>query len=187
MVISYFTTLQMGWLNAWIPMFGMMFIEYIYVQIFKEGGKRALDPSWRDKKDKINYMTCSLLQMSLLLLSIFVPLKEDMGWLLTGAVIYLMSLVGFIWSIHSYAAAPADKVISNGIYRWSRNPMYVSYFASVLGVSIASASLWMLIILIALTVVTHRSILGEERYCENTYGESYLAYKEKTPRYGLIK
>lgn len=187
MDISYFTTLRAGWLNAWIPMFGMMLIEYIYVQIFKEGGKRALDSSWRNRKDKINYMTSSLLQMSLLILALFVPLKEDMGWLLTGTVIYLLSLAGFIWSIHSYAAAPADKVISNGIYRWSRNPMYVSYFASVLGTCIASASLWMFIILIALILVTHRSILGEERFCENTYGESYLAYKEKTPRYVLIK
>lgn len=187
MDISFFTTLQVGWFNAWIPSFGMMLVEFIYVQIFKDGGKRALDSSWRSGKDKINYMICSLLQMSLLILSVFVPVKVDMGWLLTGALIYFLSLAGFIWSIHSYASAPADKVICNGIYRWSRNPMYVCYFASVLGTCIASASLWMLIILIALILVTHRSILGEEQFCERTYGEAYMAYKEKTPRYGLFR
>ena len=63
MDISFFTTLQAGWLNAWIPSFGMMLVEFIYVQIFKDGGKRALDSSWRNRKDKINYATCSLLQM----------------------------------------------------------------------------------------------------------------------------
>ena len=187
MDISFFTTLQAGWLNAWIPSFGMMLVEFIYVQIFKDGGKRALDPSWRNKKDKINYMICSLLQMSLLIVSIFVPIKLNFGWLFTGTLIYFLSLVGFIWSIHSYAAAPPDKVICNGIYRWSRNPMYVCYFASVFGTCIASASIWMLILLLGLILVTHRSILGEERFCENSYGEAYKAYNEKTPRYGLIK
>ena len=187
MDISYFTTLQAGWLNAWIPSFGMMLVEYLYVQIYKDGGKRALDSSWRNKKDKINYMTCSLLQLSLLVLSIFVPLKMEMAWLLTGSVIYILSLAGFIWSIHSYAAAPGDQVISNGIYRWSRNPMYVCFFTSVFGTCIASASLWLLIILIPLIVVTHLSILGEERFCVNTYGEAYMAYKAKTPRYALFR
>ena len=140
-----------------------------------------------ERRDFIPMIYLLSLQMSLLVVSIFVPIKLDFGWLFLGTLIYFLSLLGFIWSIHSYAAAPPDKVICNGIYRWSRNPMYVCYFASVFGTCIASASIWMLILLIGLILVTHCSILGEERFCEATYGESYKAYKRKTPRYGLIK
>lgn len=185
MDISFFTTLKIGWINAWIPSFTMILIEFIYLSIFKEGGKRALNSSWRSKKDTINYTITSVVQITLLILSIFVPIKLGTLCFIIGTLIYIFSLAGFIWSIHSYAAAPANKVINNGIYRWSRNPMYVCYFFSILGTIIASASLWMFILLITLITITHFSILAEEQYCEKTYGKAYLEYKEKTPRYLL--
>ena len=52
MHLSFFTTLQAGWLNAWIPSFGMVLIQFIYMAIFREGGKRAVDTSWYTAKDK---------------------------------------------------------------------------------------------------------------------------------------
>ena len=55
MDMSSFTTLKIGWFNAWIPTFGTLLIEFIYLSIFKEGGKRALNSSWRSMKETINY------------------------------------------------------------------------------------------------------------------------------------
>ena len=56
----------------------------------------------------------------------------------------------------------------------------------MLGVCIASASLWLLLVTIASIVATHFVILGEERYCLATYGQEYREYKARTPRYFLI-
>ncbi len=183
---SFFTTLQAGLLNAWIPSFGMVLIQFIYMAVFKEGGKRAVDTSWYTGKDKINASVSTILQIAILVLSVFVPFKFGTAWFLTGTVIYMLSLAVFAWSFHCYANAPTGKTIQGGIYRWSRNPMYFFFFTGMLGVCIASASLWMLLALIPFAISTHFIILGEERYCENVYGEEYRKYKSKTPRYFLF-
>lgn len=183
---SFFTTLQAGWLNAWIPSFGMVLIQFIYMAIFKEGGKRAVDKSWYTSKDKTNATASAILQIILLILSVFVPLKFGTMWFVVGSLVFLLSLVSFLSAFHSYASAPADKPIKKGIYRWSRNPMYFFFFTGMTGTCIASASLWLLIVLIPFIIATHFIILGEERYCTETYGMEYIEYKMHTPRYLLF-
>ena len=36
MEISFFTTLKIGWLNAWIPAFAMVLIQSVYMSIYKD-------------------------------------------------------------------------------------------------------------------------------------------------------
>ena len=103
-----------------------------------------------------------------------------------NGVVYVLSLALFVRAFHSYVATPAGKTIKGGVYRWSRNPMYFFFFTGMLGVCIASASLWILLVMIPFIIATHFLILGEERYCEETYGEEYREYKAKTPRYFLF-
>ena len=59
------------------------------------------------------------------------------------------------------------------------------FFTSMLGTSIACASLWLLLVTVPFGIAMHFTILGEERYCEQTYGKEYLEYKANTPRYLL--
>lgn len=186
MDLSFYTTLQVGWWNAWIPSFGLVLIQFLYMALFKEGGKRAVDTSWYTARDKQNAFAASILQIGLLVLSIFVPFKFGTIWFTIGMILFVLSSAAFLWAFHSYGAAPAGKTIKGGIYRWSRNPMYFFFFIGMLGVAVASASLWMLILIIPFVLTTHFTILGEERYCEKTYGKEYLEYKAKTPRYFLI-
>ena len=101
-------------------------------------------------------------------------------------VVYVLSLALFVRAFHNYVATPAGKTIKGGVYRWSRNPMYFFFFTGMFGVCIASASLWILLVMIPFIIATHFLILGEERYCEETYGEEYREYKAKTPRYFLF-
>ena len=128
MEYSFFTTLQAGWLNAWIPSFGMVLIQFIYMAIFREGGKRAVDTSWYTAKDKANASVSTILQIAILVLSVFVPFKFDTAWFLAGMVVYVLSLGLFVRAFHSYVATPAGKTIKGGVYRWSRNPMYFFFF-----------------------------------------------------------
>lgn len=186
MDVSFYTTLQVGWLNAWIPSFGMVLIQFIYMAIFREGGRRAVDTSWYTATDKANALVSTFLQIALLVLSVFVPFKCGTVWFIIGMVVFVLSLAGFVSAFYSYGAAPADKIARSGVYRWSRNPMYFFFFAGMLGVAIACASLWLLIVLVPFFIATYFTILGEERYCEKTYGEEYAAYKAKTPRYFLF-
>jgi len=183
--LSFFTTLQIGWFNAWIPAFGMVLIQFVYMALFPETGKRAVDTSWYTSSDRLWASVSSCLQIALLVLSVFVPFKFGTAWFVTGGAIFVLSLAAFIWAFHSYAIDPAGKTIKSGIYRWSRNPMYFFFFTSMLGTSIACASLWLLLVTVPFGIAMHFTILGEERYCEQAYGKEYLEYKAKTPRYLL--
>ena len=131
--LSFFTTLKLGWLNAWIPAFGMVVIQFVYMGLFREVGKRAVDTSWYTPRDKFWAMVSTFLQIVLLVLSIFVPFKLGTAWFLIGSTTFALSFAAFIWSFHSYGIDPAGKTIKSGIYRWSRNPMYFFFFTGMLG------------------------------------------------------
>lgn len=43
--LAFYTTLQPGPLNAWIPSFILTAIEFVYMLLYREEGKRAVDTS----------------------------------------------------------------------------------------------------------------------------------------------
>lgn len=67
MEISFFTTLKPALAGAWIPSFAMVLIQFAYMFIYKEVGKRATDTSWYTLADKRNAIISSLLQVALLI------------------------------------------------------------------------------------------------------------------------
>ena len=201
MPINDFIQFHFGWLNAWIPSFALVLIQLLYMILYREGGKRAVDTSWYTSKDK-RYATLSFVfQGTLLLVSLFVPLRIGTLLFTVGCVLFAFALVGFMAAFHAYASTPKgetvvrgvcpppqkEKFVVGGFTRLSRNPMYFFYEVGALAVCIASASLWLLLATIPLILVTHGVILGEERYCMTTYGEDYARYKARTPRYFLLK
>lgn len=187
MPINDFIQFHFGWLNAWIPSFALVLIQLLYMILYREGGKRAVDTSWYTSKDK-RYATLSFVfQGTLLLVSLFVPLRIGTPLFTVGCVLFAFALVGFMAAFHAYASTPKGETVVRGVYRLSRNPMYFFYEVGALAVCIASASLWLLPAIIPLILVTHGVILGEERYCMTTYGEDYARYKARTPRYFLLK
>ena len=68
MEISFFTTLEPSLAGTWIPSFAMVLIQFAYMFIYKEVGKRATDTSWYTLADKRNAIISSLLQVALLIL-----------------------------------------------------------------------------------------------------------------------
>ncbi|KGL52364.1 MULTISPECIES: isoprenylcysteine carboxylmethyltransferase family protein [Porphyromonas] len=186
MDLSFFTTLKPGWLNTWILSLGALLVQFVWMALFREGGRRAVDTSWYTAKDKINASVSTSLQILLILLSIFVPFKWGTAWFTVGIIVFSVSLLASIYAYHSYAAGEPGKTIRGGLYRRSRNPMYFFFFLSMFGLCIASASLWMLLVMVPFAISTHLTVLGEERYCAETYGEEYLRYKANTPRYFLF-
>jgi protein-S-isoprenylcysteine O-methyltransferase Ste14 len=80
---------------------------------------------------------------------------------------------------------PALRLATGGIYRWMRNPMYVGLGLLVAGIAIALASDWTLVMLVPAALVLHFGVvLREERYLAAKFGEDYLDYKARVPRYG---
>lgn len=80
---------------------------------------------------------------------------------------------------------PSTALVTDGVYRRLRNPMYVGLAVCLAGLAIMLASDWMLVMTIVFVLVLHFGVVKrEERYLEAKFGDSYRAYKARVPRYG---
>ena len=90
-------------------------------------------------------------------------------------------------ALASFASTPLNQPVVKGLYRISRNPIYMtSSFLGWIGVGLATASWVIILMAIAGCLLMHNSILAEERFCLEKYGESYREYTQKVPRYFLF-
>ena len=80
-------------------------------------------------------------------------------------------------------APAASGVNTGGMYRYSRNPMYVAYFVCFLGMALLSRSAAFLVILALFQISCHWIILAEERWCIETFSAAYLDYMRTVRRY----
>jgi protein-S-isoprenylcysteine O-methyltransferase Ste14 len=79
---------------------------------------------------------------------------------------------------------PTTEIISTGIYRFTRNPMYVGLALVQTGLAVAMANLWLVALLpVVLAVVYATAIRHEEAYLERKFGEAYLDYKRSVRRW----
>lgn len=78
----------------------------------------------------------------------------------------------------------ARTLIVSGLYRFSRNPIYLAFTLMLLGYALYLGSLSALVPpFIYPVLITRRFILGEEQLLAETFGPAYLAYKEKVRRW----
>jgi len=78
----------------------------------------------------------------------------------------------------------ANQIVSSGIYRVTRNPMYLGMALLYLGLGLALNSIGALVFLpIALLVIRTQVIAPEERYLEAKFGDEYLTYKNSVRRW----
>ena len=111
-----------------------------------------------------------------------VSLMESYGEI--GRVpVNLLGIVLCAISIMFFAFPNAEGLNINGIYQFSRNPMYVAYFICFIGMSLLTQSLILLGIVIIFQVSAHWIILSEERWCIKRFGKSYEEYMKKVHRY----
>ncbi len=83
---------------------------------------------------------------------------------------------------------PATALVTTGIFRRLRNPMYVGIVLFLLGLAILLASDGILAMTLLLMPVLHFGVVRrEERYLEAKFGDAYRRYKETVPRYGWLR
>ena len=79
---------------------------------------------------------------------------------------------------------PASALITEGPYRFSRNPSYVSLTLLYLGIGILLNNGWILILVAPVLLVMDLWVVRrEERHLEAKFGEEFLSYKEAVRRW----
>lgn len=79
---------------------------------------------------------------------------------------------------------PTTALVTDGPYRLSRNPVYVSFALIHLGLAVAIDSLGAAALLLPCLVVVDRFVIArEERYLASLFGAEYDAYRRKVRRW----
>ena len=79
---------------------------------------------------------------------------------------------------------PVAKLLTSGIYRFSRNPMYTGLGLVVAGGSLVAGTWWPLVLLpLALLAVRRLVIQPEETYLAERYGTLYADYRRSVRRW----
>ena len=109
-----------------------------------------------------------------------------------GAVLVVIALGLFGSGIRTMGRAgtpvrtsdPTTALVTTGPFRFTRNPVYLSFTLCYAGIALAARSLWALLLLpVVLVVIQYGVIYREERYLERRFGVDYVQYRERVRRW----
>jgi protein-S-isoprenylcysteine O-methyltransferase Ste14 len=103
---------------------------------------------------------------------------------LAGLILFLLSLISFGGSFRvGIDADHPDKLVTTGIFAYTRNPIYVAFGFVLLGQSLLFSNWILLVYLIAAVWLFHRQVLREEQFLKQHYGREYFEYSARVRRY----
>jgi protein-S-isoprenylcysteine O-methyltransferase Ste14 len=184
--MSIIPAFELGLWNAWI-LTTSYFLSFIvrYVLYRLRGQKvssRPIKPSFNEKERELNVIS-QLFDLASVIYSFFLPLKMGTAWLYIGLIVYLFGTIFNIVAGTNLVDTPMDRPATKGLYRISRNPIYLGTFLIDIGIGIACAS-WLYLLLIAVSQILQYSLVSaEERWCLEKYGDAYREYMNRTPKW----
>lgn len=111
---------------------------------------------------------------------------------LAGAALAVCGVVMVAMGLRRFSAAgtnvpptlPTTALVVDGIYGWTRNPLYLGSTLVYLGLAVAAGSLWAILLVVPLLWVINVGVVArEERYLERKFGDAYRAYKARVRRW----
>lgn len=87
-----------------------------------------------------------------------------------------------------HEVAPRTRhLMTDGPYRYSRNPMLSGTYLYYIGILTALWSGWALLVFAVVASLMMLQLRSEEKRLEADFGEEYLAYKQRTGRFFTFK
>ena len=124
------------------------------------------------------------------------PLMDiiDQPWNRVGLAMILIAGTLDLWSLFLFmkkkttvnpmSPKNTSGLVVNGLYKISRNPMYVGMLIMLLGYAIWLGTLGPFILVpLFYLVITEMQIKPEEKILESKFGQEYLEYKRKVKRW----
>ena len=182
--MSLIPEFELGLWNAWIFVLSYL-LMYIVLGVYfrlrgQKGSSRPNTPPLNKREKKLDYLSASTFLASAIY-SFFLPLKLGTAWFYIGLVVYLFGMIFTIVAGTNLMNTPMDRPATEGLYRISRNPIYLGTYLIFIGIGIACAS-WLFLLLIAVFIILHNILIdAEERWCLEKYGDAYREYISRTP------
>ncbi len=137
------------------------------------------------------FLICVLLMLAL---SYLLPGMKVLSYPvnLLGVIFMVAGLAMGIWVVFMFRQVKTEihpfktpeKLVTNGLFNYSRNPIY-------LGLTIILVGVWLLLgnlsagigVIVFVLIINFYNIAFEEKQMEAAFGKDYLAYKRRTRRW----
>ena len=81
---------------------------------------------------------------------------------------------------------PTTALVTDGVFRWTRNPLYVGVSVALCGIALIFSLDWVWLLIVPSCVILHFAVVRrEELYLERKFGDAYRNYSRSVPRYLL--
>jgi len=180
--MSLIPDFELGLWNAWIFIIPLI-VYWIFGVKFLFSKRMPESPSIKRRKDKIISNMLVISMFFSFFYSVFVPFKLGTIWFFSGLFVYLAGMVLINLTMINFVTTPMDKPVTKGVYRYSRNPMFIGFFLVYAGIAISCIS-WLYLVLTILFIWTTSYLSPyEEAVTLGHYGKAYKEYMKRTPKW----
>lgn len=150
-------------------------------------------------------LTASIIFTNLCIFAAIFSTSSDRFYQILGVISFLRSPVVVLWGFFLFATSiimgwfvsaqlkaswrvgvhedQKTQLIQDGIYRYVRNPYFVSYYIMFVGLFLIRPSFVMIVLMAISISIFHGMVLKEERHLLTIHGTQYEQYTEVTGRY----
>jgi protein-S-isoprenylcysteine O-methyltransferase Ste14 len=110
-----------------------------------------------------------------------------------GLLPLVAGVVLLLWCVRDFYIAgkgtlapwdPPRRLVVVGLYRWTRNPMYVAVALILIGWAVGYGALSLWVYALVVVIAFHlRVVLFEEPWLGRTHGEEWVRYEARVPRW----
>ena len=121
-----------------------------------------------------------------------VEIAPDLPTWALGIPLAVFSIALFLLSVREFSrhgtpvrgTEPVITIVATGPYRFSRNPIYLSFVLLQLGIAMTANSVWILLMVIPTFLYLSLGVIDrEESYLSRKFGDEYHDYKESVRRW----
>lgn len=172
-------------MNGFLFVIPFLFIRFILLSVMStKAVQRASHFAPVQGREKVAYYIYQISTIGIVLYPIFLTLKAEHSWKFYLAMIwYFLGLCLCVIVMINFSFPDHAGLNTNGMYQFSRNPMYIAYFVCFTGIALLTQSVVLFAIVIIFQISAHWIILAEERWCIEKFGESYRRYMKNVRRY----
>ena len=172
-------------MNGFLLLIPFLWIRFAVLSALnKKAVQRAAHFAPMQGKKRAAYYIYQLSNTGIFLYLLFITIKMDFSWqFYTGLICYAFGLCLCIITMINFSSPDHTGLNTNGIYQFSRNPMYIAYFVCFMGMALLTQSLILLALILVFQCSAHWIILAEESWCIEKFGASYRQYMKRVRRY----
>jgi len=183
--MNIFAVHSFGFFNIWLLMvlyaLPILLTIIFHKHVFYPTSSRF--SSSRSSREHTLFIVSKIIMLIYFLYAIVVPAHLDTSYAITGFIIYIIGFAVYSAAWITIATSKGGKIFSNGPFRFSRHPVYISSAVLFIGAGFVSKSYFFLGLSLLVGISHMRNALAEEKICLETFGDEYRRYMANTPRW----